>query len=109
MEERERIQRWNDKEDLIDEVRAVLGVEPHGLRRAIAMLSHPEIIQHTIRYFSELDDSHICIKYEEPWNCAKVSEVNYESVTPHWIASEQTVVIGGDWCQPCRDRALNKQ
>lgn len=109
MEERERIQRWNDKEDLIDEVRAVFGVEPGGLRRAIAMLSHPEVVQHTIEYFNALDDRHVCVKYEFPWNCATVAEANYDSVTPHWIASERTVVIGGDWCQPCRDRALNKK
>jgi hypothetical protein len=107
--ERERIERWHAKEDLIDEITAVFGLEQVGMRRALAILTHPSVVQHAIEFFKGLDDSHVCIKYEEPWNCASVAEMNYDSVKPHWLASEQTVVIGGDWCQPCREHALNKK
>ncbi len=108
MEERERIAQWNEKEDLIDEVKALFGVEPQGFRQTLMALVHPEIIQHAIKYFKSLDDAHVCIKYEAPWNCARAAQANYESLAPDW-AGEGTVVISGDWCQPCRRRAMGEE
>lgn len=107
MDERERINRWNEKEDLIDEVKALFGLEPQGLRRAIMVLTHPDLIEYTLKYFKSFDDAHICIRYEAPWNCAQAAHANYESIAPPWIGSAKTVVIGGDWCTPCRKHALN--
>lgn len=107
MDERERIERWNAKEDLIDEIKAVFGLEPGGVRKTLAILAHPDIIEHAIKYFRELDDGHVCVKYEHPYNCMNVQEASYESLTPHWIGSDRTIVVKGDWCDPCREQALN--
>lgn len=110
MEERERIRRWNDKEDLIDEVRAALGKEPIGLRQALAVLSHPEILEHTIKYFTSLDDNkHVCVKHAPPWDCAKETESRYDDSDYWWLNSPHTKVIPGHWCNPCRQQALNNQ
>lgn len=107
MEERERIRRWNDKEDLLDEIKATFGVEPPGIRQALAILTHPEIIEHAMSYLKTHDNKHVCTKYESPMTCDQEDDFRYESATRTWLNSDSTVVIPGHWCEPCRQQALN--
>lgn len=109
MSERDRIIRLNEKEDLIDEVKQIVGVEPPGFRQALAILAHPEIIQYSLAYFKSHDKDHVCTRFESPWDCARESESNYKSIIYGWIASPSTRVIPGDWCQPCRRKALGEE
>lgn len=108
MDERERIQRWNEREDLIDEVRATFGTEPANLRKVLMALAHPDVLEQTRRYFEGLGDSHTCLNYDAPWNCASVTESNYEALVVPW-SGPGTNTLFDNWCDPCRARALNKK
>lgn len=108
MDERERIKIWNDREDLIDEVKATFGAEPANLRRVLAALSHPEVLQFTKQFFESLGDTHTCLHYDAPWNCATVTESNYESMIVEAGGPGSTTIFD-QWCVPCRDRAMNKR
>lgn len=120
MSERDRIIRWNEKEDLVDEVKHAVGVEPPGLRKVLAVLAHPEVIKYTLEYFKAHDTTHVCTRFEAPWDCARDSESNYKSIadgwaawdcarSTSWVASPSTRIIPGDWCQPCRRKALGEE
>lgn len=108
MDERERIQRWNEREDLIDEVKATFGSEPGDLRRVLTALAHPDVIEYTRRYFVNLGNTHTCLHYEAPWNCASVTESNYDALVVAW-QGPGTNTIFDEWCEPCHGRALNKK
>jgi hypothetical protein len=105
MDRFERLSRFNAREDLIDELTTFRGVEPSNIRRILSMLSHPDMIKITIKYFQDLDGAQTCEKYEAPWNCAREAEAHYENIQYGWSAG---VGIGfdGSWCTPCRDRVM---
>ena len=106
MTDRDRINRWNEKEDFIEEVKAVLGVEPPAIRQLLVALSHPALLEHTIKYFRSLDSTHDCKIYSPPWSCALEAEAKYENLKFGWLGSP--VGFDDHWCEPCRVRLLGE-
>ena len=106
MHDRERIKRWTEKEDLIDEVKAAFGIEPPGLRQILAALAHPDVVEHTQAYFRALDKKHLCEHYDEPWSCAREAEAKYETIKYGWLGAGAGVGFDESWCEPCRQRVL---
>lgn len=106
MERFERLSRFHAREDLIDELASVRGVEPSNIRRILAMLGHPDMIKHTIKYFRDLDGAQECENYEGPWNCAREAEAHYENIQYGWTGGAGGIGFDESWCQPCRDRVM---
>lgn len=109
LNERERIKRWEEKEDFIDEIKAVLGHEPQGLRQFLGILSHPDLIEHTVDFFKTVDGQagkHSCELYEFPWSCAREAEAKYETIKYGWLGAGSGVGFDESWCEPCRQRVL---
>lgn len=89
MNERERIKRWEEKEDFVDEIKAVLGHEPQGLRQFLGILSHPDLIEHTVDFFKTVSGQsgkHSCELFEFPWSCAREAE----ACPLRWMNDEET-------------------
>jgi len=107
MERFERLNRFNAREDLIDEVRMTRGIEPPGIRLVLEALAHPELIAETIKYFQGLDKSQMCLLYDAPWNCAREAEAKYENIKYGWTGGAGGIGFDESWCEPCRDRVLN--
>lgn len=109
MNERERIKRWEEKEDFVDEIKAVLGHEPQGLRQFLGILSHPDLIEHTVSFFKTVSGQsgkHSCELFEFPWSCAREAEAKYETIKYGWLGAGAGVGFDESWCEPCRQRVL---
>lgn len=107
--ERERIKRWEEKEDLIDEIKSVLGHEPQGMRQFLALMTHPDLVDHVASYFKLLSNQagkHACQLYEAPWDCAREAEAKYETIKYGWLGAGSGVGFDESWCEPCRQRVL---
>lgn len=107
MDRFERLNRWHEKEDLIDAIKEIRPIEPANIRLILDLLAHPDVIQHTIRYFQELDTAQKCLNYEHPWNCAREAEARYQTIQYGWISGAGALGYDDSWCEPCRDRLLN--
>lgn len=103
---RERNDRWNEKEDLIDRIKSIAGIEPPGIRQLLIILAHPDMVQHTIRFFNTRDVKNRCQLYDYPWSCAREAEAKYETIKFGWLGAGAGVGFDESWCQPCRDRVL---
>lgn len=109
MNERERIKRWEDKEDFVDEIKAIHGHEPPGLRQFLGLLSHPDLIEQTVKFFELVEGQsgkHACQLYEYPWDCAREAEAKYETIKYGWLGAGVGVGFDEAWCEPCRKRVL---
>ena len=105
MEERERIKRMEEKEDLIDEIKATIGREPQGLRQILGLLSHPDVLETALIFLKGLDRKHACLIYPSPWNCARESEAKYETVKWGWgVVGYNDAEVHDSWCVPCQHR-----
>ena len=105
--ERERLSRSESKEDLIDAIRSALGVEPSGVRLAITALSHPDVIDETLKYFKEIDVKHMCLIYSYPWNCVRETEAKFETIRQDIAGAGLSGDFDELWCRPCRERATD--
>jgi hypothetical protein len=94
------------KEELIDGIRDLVGYEPPGVRVLLRVLAHPDLVQHTRRYFDELDTSTKCIKYEAPWSCALEAEARYENIKYGWMGGAGGIGFDESWCENCRRKVL---
>lgn len=109
MHERQRIKRLEEKEDFIDEVKAVHGCEPQGLRQILGLLSHPDMIGNTVQFFEAIEGlagKNSCKHYEFPWDCAREAEAKYETIKYGWVGAGVGVGFDESWCEPCRKRVL---
>lgn len=95
-----------DKEDLIDRIRELAGIEPLGIRPMLRVLAHPEMISQTISYFQSLDVTTKCLNYEAPWSCAKEAEARYENIKYGWLGGTNGVGFDESWCENCRKKVL---
>lgn len=96
-----------DKEDLIDRITELVGGEPAGIRPMLRALAHPQLVQHTVRYFQSMDESSKCLKYEPPWTCAREAEARYENVQYGWLGGVNGVGFDDSWCENCRKKVLD--
>lgn len=110
MEHRARIRRLEDKEDLIDAVKAVVGREPTGIRQVLNLLAQPDILDYTIGYFDGAKSmGHVCRIFAEPWNCILEDEAKNETIRGVAWADEDPslgVLLHEEWCDPCRNKVL---
>lgn len=107
MNDRERFNRWNEKEDLIDRAKSIMGTEPMGIRQLLSLLAHPDMIEHTIKFFNSLDEKHRCEIYDYPWSCAREAEAKYENLNFGWLGAGEGVGFDDSWCESCRRRVLD--
>lgn len=94
------------KQELIDGVTELVGYEPLGIRVLLRVLAHPDLVQHTRRYFDDLDQAAKCQMYEPPWSCAKEAEAKYENIQYGWLGGAGGVGFDESWCEPCRKKVL---
>jgi hypothetical protein len=112
-EESKAIVTWQDdhnlltqKEELIEGIKELVGHEPLGVRVLLRVLAHPDLVQHTRRYFDELDQSTKCRIYEAPWCCAREAEAKYENIKYGWTGAVGGISFDEFWCEPCRRKVL---
>lgn len=94
------------KDELIDGVKELVGHEPPGIRVLLRVLAHPDLVQHTRRYFEAHDRSTKCLTYEAPWSCAREAEANYENIKYGWLGGAGGIGFDESWCEPCRRKVL---
>lgn len=111
MERRTRIRRLEDKEDLIDAIKAVVGREPAGIRQVLNLLAQPELLDMTIGYFDAAKSSgHVCRIFAEPWDCEMEDESKNETVRRFMISPDGIGdALREEWCQPCREKVWGLQ
>lgn len=100
----------HDREDLIERVGEVTGVMPTQLRKILKMLSHPDVIVYTRKYFGSMDLRTKCERFEPPWSCVKDEDARYETIWDGWLTQENEPgpdpQLAKNWCEPCRRRVL---
>ena len=110
MDQRARIRRLEDKEDLIDAIKAVTGKEPPGIRHILNLLAQPDIIDMTVGYFDGAKGSgHTCQIFSEPWDCIMQDEAMNETIRSNeWLEDGTPIgtLLHEEWCDPCRQRVL---
>lgn len=107
MTRRDDINRREDKEELIDYIKEVVGYEPPGIRALLRVLAHPHVIEHTNKYFGPLDSRTMCTKYEAPWNCAREAEANYENIRFGWLGAQNGIGFdSATWCEACMRKVM---
>lgn len=97
------------RENLISSVKELVGYEPAGLRVLLRVLSHPDVVQDVSKYFSGLDTSLTCLKYEAPWSCAKEAEASYQNIKYGWLGGANGIGFDESWCPSCRQKVLGDE
>lgn len=97
------------KEDLIDSIKELVGQEPVGLRVLLRTLSHPGVVTEVARYFAGLDTTNRCTTYEAPWNCSKEAEARYENIKYGWLGGAGGVGFDESWCPNCRKKVMGDE
>ena len=95
-----------EKEEVIAKVKEALGYEPTNLLGILKALSHPQVIQDTLRYLNLVDVENRCQKYEAPWNCAREAEAKYENIKYGWLGAGYGIGFAEWWCDPCKSKVL---
>jgi hypothetical protein len=98
----------NAKEELLDHIQMVTGGLPSNARYILKVLAHPDLIEHTRRYFSEMDDEARCQNYEAPWSCAREAEALYKNIKYGWLGGASGIGFDESWCEPCRRKVLDE-
>jgi hypothetical protein len=97
------------REELIDSIKEIIGHEPPGIRVLLRVLSHPSVVAETNRYFTGVDTSNKCLRYEAPWSCGKESEANYENIKYGWLGGASGIGFDESWCSSCRRKVLGDE
>lgn len=103
--DRERLDRWHEKEDLIDRAKSIAGTEPVGIRQLLALLAHPDMIEHTIKFFVAQDEKHRCLVYSYPWSCIREADARYTNLKFGFLGAGPGTVDPG-WCENCQNKIL---
>ena len=96
----------DDKEELVEHMQDIVGQVPENVRLVIKLLSHPDLIKFTKRYFNSIDKAGRCRNYEPPWSCAREAEAKYENLKFGWLGGLDGVGYSDHWCEPCRSRVM---
>lgn len=107
MSRRDRADHIEQKEDLIDRMKEIVGYEPPDVRPLIRLLAHPDMIEYTTAYFNSFDKESMCLNYEAPWNCAREAEALYENIKFGWLGGAGGIGYSDAWCEPCRKRVMD--
>lgn len=94
------------KDALVHGVTELLGRDIPNLRWALRVLSHPDVIEYTKRYFDAMDVNSRCTKYEPPWSCAKEAEAKYENIKYGWLGAGSGVGFSEWWCDNCKKKVM---
>lgn len=92
------------KEELINQLQAFMGTVPSDARVVIKALAHPQVLRHTLAYFSSLDLSTMCTEYESPWDCEKEAEARYQTLELGWEVRQYDEEYRETWCDNCKER-----
>lgn len=94
------------KDALVHGVTELLGHDIPNLRWVLRALSHPDLIEHTKKYFNAMDKASMCTKYETPWSCAKEAEAKYENIKYGWLGAGSGVGFSEWWCDNCKKKVM---
>lgn len=104
----DREMRWHEKEDFIDEFKALYGFEPVALRHILTALTHPNLIDHTRKFLASYGSKkeNRCLLYSDPWSCVREAEARYETIKFGWLGAASGVGFDESWCDNCRARVM---
>lgn len=96
----------DEKEELISEIEAVLGLIPSQTRLILNLLVHPDVIDYTKRYIKAKDEAAKCTLFKPPWDCIKEAEARYENVSFGGVGGSDMEF--DSWCVACRKRVMEE-
>lgn len=105
---RARIRRLEEKEDLIDKIKEISGVEPPGVRHLLNLLAQPDVLDMTIGFFDGAKSmKHTCQIFADPWDCILEDEAKNDTIRGiGWMEDVPLEALREEWCEPCRKKAL---
>lgn len=93
-------------EEILERIVEVTGTTMPGVKGILRLLAHPDVIEHTKRYFDIADVASRCQKYQDPWNCAREAEAQYENIKYGWLGAANGVGYSEWWCENCRKKVM---
>lgn len=106
MEYELKVDKFQEKEDFLSEIQRVAGGKlPANARYFLKLLAHPDLITHTVQFFTGFDVDLMCLKYEAPWSCVHETEAQFENVTSGWLGAGRGQLIT-EWCENCKRRVI---
>lgn len=99
----------DEKEELLEHMRSILGHIPGNTNFLLKVLVHPDVIEHTKAYVRKMDVGSQCTQYAYPWSCIKEAEAHYENIKFGWLAgSGSGVGLNDSWCENCRRKVMEE-
>lgn len=97
----------DDKEELVEQIKEVLGYLPDGTRVILSAMCRPDVIDATKRYVSRMDVASLCTNHKAPWSCILEAEARYENVKFGWLGAPTSGVGFAEWwCENCRKKVM---